>query len=175
MPLARHFLSICAVLSFIFGCSTVPQETPKGKMVKVIKSPFAETCIQLATIKYDGTPFIHDKELAIILKEMSAQNKGNAIRYEVFTPGVTGVSNAKGRATAYRCHRERLKKYLLGLENKAFGEEEADPEYQEAKEANPGQAAPKAGPQKAAATKAPAPKTPKPKVRPTPANASSEP
>ncbi|MBC7531371.1 MAG: hypothetical protein H7318_07320 [Oligoflexus sp.] len=185
MPLARHVLSICALLCFstLFSCSTVPKETSKGKIVKVIKSPFAETCIQLAKIKYDGTPFIHDKALAIILKEMTAQNKGNAVRYDTFTPGVTGVSNAKGRATAYRCHREKLKKYLQGLENKAFGEEETDPEYQEAKDANGGPAAAEAAPASKAVTPktaapvpAPAPvyKAAKPKKK-GPANASSEP
>jgi hypothetical protein len=135
MPLARLFLIICALFSA--SCSTVPKETPKGRVVKVIKSPFAETCIQLAKIKYDGTPFIHDKELSIIMKELTAQNKGNAVRYDVFTPGVTGVSNAKARATAFRCHKAKLKKYLLGLENKVFGEDsEEDPEFQEAKAAH---------------------------------------
>lgn len=164
MPLARQVLIICALISA--SCSTVPKETPKGKMVKVIKGPFAATCIQLAKIKYDGTPFIHDKELTIILKEMTAQNKGNAVRYDVFTPGVTGVSNAKGRATAFRCHKGKLKKYLMGLENKAFGEDtDDDPEFQEAKAA-------KGGP----ASEAPAkPKRAKARQRSTPADASSEP
>ena len=183
MPLARDVLSICALLSFsiLFSCSTVPKETPKGKIVKVIKSPFAETCIQLAKIKYDGTPFIHDKALAIILKELTAQNKGNAVRYDTFTPGVTGVSNAKGRATAYRCHREKLKKYLQDLENKAFGEEEADPEYQETKDANGGPAAAEAAPtskvltpKTATPAPAPLPKAAKPKKKGH-ADASSEP
>ncbi len=121
MPLARHFISVCILVSA--GCSTVPKETQKGRLVKVIKSPFAETCTQLAKIKYDGTPFIHDKELAIVLKELTAQNRGNAVRYDVFTPGVTGVSNAKGRATVYRCNKLKLKKYLMGIEDKSMGSE----------------------------------------------------
>lgn len=179
MPLARLFLIICALFSA--SCSTVPKETPKGRVVKVIKSPFAETCIQLAKIKYDGTPFIHDKELTIIMKELTAQNKGNALRYDVFTPGVTGVSNAKARATAFRCHKAKLKKYLLGLENKAFGDEaEEDAEFQEAKAAHgaakdEGKA--EAAPAPAAKTKA-APAQPAPPKKPTrkaPADASSEP
>jgi hypothetical protein len=176
MPLARQFLIICALFSA--SCSTVPKETPKGRVVKVIKSPFAETCIQLAKIKYDGTPFIHDKELSVIMKELTAQNKGNAVRYDVFTPGVTGVSNAKGRATAYRCHKAKLKKYLLGLENKVFGEEsEEDPEYQEAKAAQGGskaEAAP-AAKAKAAPTPETSPAAPKKPARKVPADASSEP
>jgi len=138
-------------------------------MVKVIKGPFADTCIQLAKIKYDRTPFIHDKELTTILKEMTAQNKGNAVRYDIFMPGVTGVSNAKGRATVYRCHREKLRKYLLGVENKAFGEEEADPEYQNAKDANGGPVTPEAPP------KAAAPRPTRSQSRPTLPDASSEP
>lgn len=174
MPLARQFLIICALFSA--SCSTVPKETPKGRMVKVIKSPFAETCIQLAKIKYDGTPFIHDKELSVIMKELTAQNKGNAVRYDVFTPGVTGVSNAKARATAFRCHKAKLKKYLLGLENKAFGEEtEEDPEFQEAKAAQgagKSEAAPAA---KSKASPTPAPAAPKKPSRKVPADASSEP
>ena len=109
MPSARHFISICALIA---GCSTVPKETAKGKSVKVIKSPFAESCTQLAKLKYDGTPFIHDKELNIVLKELAAQAKGNAVRYDIFVPGVTGVSNAKGRATVYRCDSAKLAKYV---------------------------------------------------------------
>ncbi|RYZ59214.1 MAG: hypothetical protein EOP07_04735 [Proteobacteria bacterium] len=179
MPLARLFLIICALFSA--SCSTVPKETPKGKVVKVIKSPFAETCIQLAKIKYDGTPFIHDKELSVIMKELTAQNKGNAVRYDVFTPGVTGVSNAKARATAFRCHKAKLKKYLLGLENKAFGEEsEEDPEFQEAKAAHgAGKDSEKEKSEAAPAAKsksAPPPAAPAKKPgRKAPADASSEP
>ncbi len=172
MPLARHFLSICALLSFVMSCSTVPKVTLKGKMVKVIKGPFAETCIQLVKIKYDGTPFIHEKELSIILKEMAAQSKGNAIRYDVFTPGVTGVSNAKGRATAFRCHKEKLRKYLISVENKAFGEEPTD---QEGADVEEGPVTTEAAPKAAAPKTQQVPKPPKQKTRSAPADASSEP
>lgn len=168
MPLARHFLKICAIVSMLCACSTVPKESAKGKMVAVIKSPFAETCIQLAKIKYDGTPFIHDKELAVILKELTAQHKGNAVRYDVFTPGVTGVSNAKGRATAYRCHNEKLKKYISSVENKEFGEEEEDPAIQEETPAA-------SAPSKSKAPKAPASKAAKSKTRPAPTDSSTIP
>ncbi|MBC7659820.1 MAG: hypothetical protein H7249_08940 [Chitinophagaceae bacterium] len=114
MPLARTVL-ILSTLIGVIGCSSAPQETEKGKSVKVIKSPFAETCIQLGLVRYDGTPFIHEKELSIIMKELAAQMKGNAVRYDIFTPGVTGVSNAKGRGTAFKCQRKKLRKYLREL------------------------------------------------------------
>mgnify|MGYP001609374434 CR=1 FL=1 len=133
MPLARHILLILCTLG-IASCSTLPKETEKGKIVKIIKSPFAETCIQLGTFKYEGTPFIHEKELTLIMKELTAQLKGNAMRYDQFTPGVTGVSNAKGRGTAYRCHKRKLKKYLMGQEDKEFTDDSSDdPEYPEYK------------------------------------------
>ncbi len=101
------------VLSCLAACSTVPKETSKGKAVQVIKSPFAETCTQVGKIKYEGTPFIHDKELLIIMKENAAKLGGNALRLDTFTPGVTGMSNAKGLGTSYKCNVEKLRAYLL--------------------------------------------------------------
>ncbi|RZA27188.1 MAG: hypothetical protein EOP10_00950 [Proteobacteria bacterium] len=101
------------VLSCLAACSTVPKETSKGKAVQVIKSPFAETCTQVGKIKYEGTPFIHDKELLIIMKENAAKLGGNALRLDTFTPGVTGMSNAKGLGTSYKCNVEKLRAHLL--------------------------------------------------------------
>jgi hypothetical protein len=118
------------VLSCLAACSTVPKESPKGKAVQVIKSPFAETCTQVGKIKYDGTPFIHEKELLIIMKENAARLGGNALRLSTFTPGVTGVSNARGLGTSYRCNPEKLRAYLLnpdkGKASSETPEEETD-------------------------------------------------
>lgn len=110
------FARLSAFLPLTFGlvlaCSTVPKETSKGRAVQVIKGRFTETCTQVGKIRYDGTPFIHDKELLIIMKENAAKLGGNAVRLDTFTPGVTGVSNAKGLATSYKCPVEKLKAYV---------------------------------------------------------------
>ncbi len=122
LPLA---LVLSLLLGLSTGCSTVPKETPKGKAVQVIKGSFTKICTQLGKYLYNGTPFIHDKELMIILKEDAAQRNGNAIRLDTFVPGVTGVSNAKGVTTVFKCPAEKLKAYVQKLENaKNSGSEE---------------------------------------------------
>lgn len=149
MLFARPIMLVGLVCTLLTACSTVPKETAKGRAVQVIKSPFAETCIQVGRIKYEGTPFVRDKELLIILKENAAKLGGNALRLDRFTPGVTGVSNAKGLGTSYKCHPAKLKAYILKTEYGDAGAE-GESEYEEIQEeetppaATKGKAKPKA-------------------------------
>ncbi len=109
-PSLRLIIGIIVGLSI--GCSTVPKETAKGRAEQVIKGPFTKTCTLLGKFLYNGTPFIHDKELMIIVKEDAAQRNGNALRLDTFVPGVTGVSNAKGVTTVFKCPPDKLKAYI---------------------------------------------------------------
>lgn len=116
------------LLGALFGCSTVPKETPKGRAIVIVKGKFTETCIQVGRIKYDGTPFIHEKQLMIIMKENAAKLGGNALRLDKFMPGVTGVSNAKGIGTSFKCKVDKLKEYVKRVEAAEFGETPAEDE-----------------------------------------------
>lgn len=120
----RDKVLLLIALTAAIGCSTIPKETPKGKAIVVVKGPITESCTQVGKIRYDGTPFIHDKELLIIMKENAAKLGGNAIRLDTFTPGVTGVSNAKGLGTSYKCPSSKLKSYKNNSENQDSSSDE---------------------------------------------------
>lgn len=125
MLFAQPIMLVSLVCIVLTACSTVPKETAKGRAVQKIKSPFAETCIQVGRIKYEGTPFVDKDELLVIMKESAAKLGGNALRLEKFKPGVTGVSNAKGTGTSYKCHPAKLKAYILRTEYGDTGTDEA--------------------------------------------------
>ena len=106
----RGSLTLALAAICFTACSTTPKQTAKGRAVKIIKSPFAESCIQLGYGNYEGTPFIRKEELLIQLRELSANMGGNAMKIEIFSPGVTGVRSAKGRNVIYKCQKEKLAK-----------------------------------------------------------------
>ncbi len=111
MPILRKMVLI-ALCTGTFSCTTAPKETPRGRAVQIIKGKFAKICTQVGKMKYEGTPFVDEKALLIIMKEHAAGLEGNAMRLKTFSPGVTGVSNAKGLGTAYRCPTDKLRAYV---------------------------------------------------------------